>query len=173
MRKIGQLISVILALVVFCGPGGSALAAGQVTVFAAASTTNAVNDIGALFTKQTGTRWFIPLPPPPPWPSRSKTEHRPMSIISANEKWMDYLEEKEADRHGSRFDLLGNRIVLIAPVDSPMRNRIAPGFRLAGRWARTAVCPWAIRTMFRPASTAKKALENLGVGTASRISWRP
>ncbi len=49
-----------------------------------------------------------------------------------NWQWMYYLEEKEMITGGTRVDLLGNRIVLIAPRDTAFdRVRIAPGFDLA------------------------------------------
>ncbi|NSX56343.1 molybdate ABC transporter substrate-binding protein [Parasulfitobacter algicola] len=37
-------------------------------------------------------------------------------FISANPEWMDYLQEKEMIDVGSRRDLLGNSLVLIAPT---------------------------------------------------------
>jgi molybdate transport system substrate-binding protein len=52
-------------------------------------------------------------------------------FLSANVKWIDYLSERGLIEPGSRFDLLGNRIVLIAPRDSPLRIHIEPHFKLA------------------------------------------
>jgi molybdate transport system substrate-binding protein len=51
-------------------------------------------------------------------------------FISANPEWMDYLEERGLIREGSRTDLLGNGLVLVAPPDSGITVEIAPGFDL-------------------------------------------
>lgn len=52
-------------------------------------------------------------------------------FISADEDWMDDVEKAGFVRPGSRADLVGNRLVLIAPVDSPIRLRIARGMPIA------------------------------------------
>jgi molybdate transport system substrate-binding protein len=51
-------------------------------------------------------------------------------FISANPQWMDYLEQRDLLRGGSRADLLGNGLVLVAPLDSATTLEIAPGFDL-------------------------------------------
>jgi len=53
-------------------------------------------------------------------------------FISANPEWMDYLAERELIRAGTRVDLLGNGLVLVAAADSEAVLQIAPGFDLAG-----------------------------------------
>lgn len=53
-------------------------------------------------------------------------------FISANPAWMDYLEERGLVRAGSRVDLLGNGLVLVAPADSEVALEIASGFDLLG-----------------------------------------
>jgi molybdate transport system substrate-binding protein len=52
--------------------------------------------------------------------------------LSANPEWMDYLEERGLLREGSRTDLLGNGLVLVAAPDSGTTVEIAPGFDLLG-----------------------------------------
>lgn len=52
-------------------------------------------------------------------------------FISADEDWMNYLEERKLIKPGTRFDLLGNTLVLIAPKDSKIEAKIAQGFPLA------------------------------------------
>jgi molybdate transport system substrate-binding protein len=51
--------------------------------------------------------------------------------LSANSGWMDVLQARGAIEPDSRVDLLGNRLVLIAPAQSAFALRIAPGFGLA------------------------------------------
>jgi molybdate transport system substrate-binding protein len=93
-----------------------------VTVFAAASTTDAVTEICELFMeKKLGTATFS-------FGSSSTLAKQienlaPADIfISANIEWMDYLDEKELIDSSSRIDLLGNKIVLIAPADSTIQQ---------------------------------------------------
>jgi molybdate transport system substrate-binding protein len=45
---------------------------------------------------------------------------------------IDYLEERGLLRRGSRREVLGNALVLIAPADGPLRLDVTPGFDLAG-----------------------------------------
>jgi molybdate transport system substrate-binding protein len=89
-----------------------------VTVFAAASTTDAVTEIGKFFeNRKTGK--FRPSFASSSTLAKQIEQGAPADVyISANEKWMDYLETKVMIEPGTRFDLLSNRIVLIAPKDS-------------------------------------------------------
>jgi molybdate transport system substrate-binding protein len=53
-------------------------------------------------------------------------------FISADEDWMDHLQRRRRIVPGSRVDLLGNALVLVAPAASTTRLAIAPGFDLRG-----------------------------------------
>jgi molybdate transport system substrate-binding protein len=53
-------------------------------------------------------------------------------FISADQEWMDYLAQRGLIAKSTRRNLVGNRLVLIAPADSPLELKIAPGFDLAG-----------------------------------------
>jgi molybdate transport system substrate-binding protein len=52
-------------------------------------------------------------------------------FISADAPWMDHLEARGAIRAGSRRVLLGNSLVLVAPLASKLELRIGKGFPLA------------------------------------------
>jgi len=52
-------------------------------------------------------------------------------FFSADEDWMNYLQQRNLLRPGSRVALLSNRIVLVAPAASTARLAIGPGFPLA------------------------------------------
>jgi molybdate transport system substrate-binding protein len=83
-------------------------------------------------------------------------------FLSANPKWMNYLAEKSMIEPKTRFDLLGNSIVLIAPGDAAVKIKIAPQFDLAGLLGDGKLA------MGDPAHVpagmyGKKALEKLGV----------
>lgn len=52
-------------------------------------------------------------------------------FISADAPWMDHLETRGAIREDSRRVLLGNRLVLVAPLASKSKLRVGKGFPLA------------------------------------------
>ena len=52
-------------------------------------------------------------------------------FISADEAWMDHLEQQGLLVPGTRRVVAGNRLVLVAPVESGVTLRIAKGFPLA------------------------------------------
>jgi len=110
---------------------GHAADGDTVTVFAATSTTNAVTEIGALFTRQELGK-FLPSFAASSTLAKQIEKGAPAGVyVSANEKWMDYLEEKDLIVPASRYNLLSNRIVLVAPVGSHLAEvEIVLNFRL-------------------------------------------
>jgi molybdate transport system substrate-binding protein len=92
-------------------------------------------------------------------------------FISADEDWMDYLQQRKLIDPQTRIDLLGNTLVLIAPKDSDVALAIEPGFPLAVRLGDGHLAmgdPAAV-----PAGKyGKAALEALGVwsAVASRVA---
>ncbi|MDD2604136.1 MAG: molybdate ABC transporter substrate-binding protein [Desulfobacterales bacterium] len=93
---------------------------GSVTVFAAASTTNALNDVIALFTER-GLGTGVPSYASSSTLAKQIENGAPADIyVSANAKWMEYLEARGLVASGTRVDLLSNRVVLIVPADSPV-----------------------------------------------------
>ena len=83
-------------------------------------------------------------------------------FISADLDWMDYLAKRNLIKPETRANLLGNRLVLIAPVNSPLNLAIAPNFPLAqalGNGRLAIADPNGV-----PAGRyGKAALESLGV----------
>src|SRR4029079_3474882 len=53
-------------------------------------------------------------------------------IVSHDQEWMDYLQSRGLIEKPTRRNLVGNRLVLIAPADSKIELKIAPGFPLVG-----------------------------------------
>jgi len=89
-------------------------AAGDVTVFAAASLTNALNAVAAAWTAETGHGAVMSYAGSSAL-ARQIQEGAPADIfISASVDWMDALEASGDLRAGTRRDILGNRLVLIA-----------------------------------------------------------
>jgi len=84
-------------------------------------------------------------------------------FISADNEWMDYLQDRKLVEPASRFVLVRNALVLIAPANSPLQS-LDPGKRAAVLAAlgngRLAVA----ETSSVPAGKyAKQALEKLGL----------
>ena len=103
---------------------------GPVNVFAAASTTDAVTEICRLY-EAAGSGRAVPVFASSSTLAKQIENGAPAQVyISANVKWMDYLAERKMIVPDSRIDLLGNRIVLIAPADSKLEIEIKPGFSL-------------------------------------------
>jgi molybdate transport system substrate-binding protein len=134
-----------------------------ITVFAAASMTNALDDVDAAFTKQTGVKVVTSYDASSALIKRIEGDARADVFVSADLKWMDYGEEKKVINESTCFDLLGNVLVLIAGKDSKIDHvDIEPGFDLAkladdGRIAIGDVKEVPVGLY------AKAALENLGV----------
>ena len=90
-------------------------AAGQVTVFAAASTKNALDDIAVLFAQATGHTTTLSLAGSSVL-ARQIRHGAPADVfISANQRWMDALEAAGRIDPATRVDLLANTLVLVAP----------------------------------------------------------
>jgi len=118
----------ILALCVLLSP--SIARAQQLTVFAAASLTDALKDVSAQWTKgghqplrlSFGSSSTLAL---------QIEEGAPANLFaSSDQKWMDYLAGKHLIATDTRKDLLGNELVLVVPADHARQVTIAPGFDL-------------------------------------------
>lgn len=83
-------------------------------------------------------------------------------FISADLDWMKYLSEKKLTKPDTEVQLLGNRIVLIAPKDSTAETTIEPNFDLAKLLGDGKLAMADVKAV--PAGKyGKAALEKLGV----------
>jgi molybdate transport system substrate-binding protein len=87
-------------------------------------------------------------------------------FISADLKWMDFLEKENLIRKETRRNRFGNKLVLIGPADSTVKLEIAKDFDLAGAAGdgRIAVC---LIDSCPAGIYAKEALESLGAFAAA------
>ena len=83
-------------------------------------------------------------------------------FISADLKWMDYLEQHGLIDPRSRVDLLGNSLVLIAPANTASSGKIASGFPLA-KWLGGGRLAMADPAAVPAGIYGKQALQRLGV----------
>ena len=107
-----------LAAAVSLRVGGHAIAAENVTVFAAASLTNALQDIASEYEKGKDVKIVSSFASSSTL-ARQIEQGAPADLfISADQQWMDYASEKKTIDNGSRVTLLGNDLVLVAPTAS-------------------------------------------------------
>ncbi|MGR3747370.1 molybdate ABC transporter substrate-binding protein [Paracoccus sp. (in: a-proteobacteria)] len=110
----------------------SSAAAEQITVFAAASMTNAMARIEQDFEAGTGHDLVVSLAGTSVL-ARQIQQGAPADIfISANADWMDALEQDGLIEPGTRFDLLANALVLVAHGKDAKPVAIGPDTDLAG-----------------------------------------
>lgn len=110
----------------------SSAAAEQITVFAAASMTNAMARIEQDFEAGTGHDLIVSLAGTSVL-ARQIQQGAPADIfISANADWMDALEQDGLIEPGTRFDLLANALVLVAHGKDATPVAIGPDTDLAG-----------------------------------------
>ncbi|EKN3571660.1 molybdate ABC transporter substrate-binding protein [Yersinia enterocolitica] len=96
----------------------SSAMAADMTVFAAASLTNALQDIAAQYKKEKQVEVVASYASSSTL-ARQIEQGAPADLfISADQQWMDYAIDKQQMVANTRFTLLGNELVLIAPKDS-------------------------------------------------------
>jgi molybdate transport system substrate-binding protein len=102
-----------------------------ITVFAAASLTNALQDLGDAFTKDTSVPVRFSFAASSALARQIENGSRADMFFSADLEWMDYLQARNLIQPATRHDVLGNQLVLIAPLDSKIKLKIEPHFALA------------------------------------------
>jgi len=108
---------------------------GEILVFAAASLTDALEEIDAAFTARSGVKVKASFAASSVLAKQIEAGAPADVFLSADREWMDYLQQRGLLKAGTRHDLLGNALVLIAPADSTLELQIAKGFNLAGALA--------------------------------------
>jgi molybdate transport system substrate-binding protein len=139
--------------------------AAEVTVFAAASLNDALNEVGKSWQQKRGHTAAFSFAASSVLARQIESSAGADIFISADSDWMDYLDNRGLIAHDTRRNLLGNHLVLIAPADSTVKLTIVPHFDLAGPLGggRLAIAdPDSV-----PAGKyAKSALTSLGVWNA-------
>src|SRR5579863_923 len=102
-----------------------------ITVFAAASLTNVLQDLGDGFTKETSIPVRFSFAASSALARQIENGAPADVFLSADLEWMDYLQARNLIQRDTRQNVLGNRLVLIAPADSKIDVKIAPHFPLA------------------------------------------
>src|SRR5262245_49371905 len=101
--------------------------AKDLLVFAAASLKNAAEDIGKAYEATGAGKVTYSFAASSDLAKQIENGAPAAIFISADTKWMDYLADRKLIVTDSRRDLLGNRLVLIAPSDSTISVKLAEG----------------------------------------------
>jgi molybdate transport system substrate-binding protein len=110
-----RLFIVFVLLLATALPLSHAVAQEQtLTVFAAASMKNALDDANAAFTKATGLKVTASYAASSALAKQMESGAPTDVFISADLNWMDYVAGKNLIKADSRYNLLGNRLVLIS-----------------------------------------------------------
>jgi len=143
---------------------GAVRANDTVMVFAASSLTSAVTEIGERYRKATGQRIRLSFAGSSAL-ARQIAAGAPADIyLSANHAWMDYLAERGLIDGDSRTAKVGNRLVLIAPANSPLRRmEITPALDLSALLVPDGRIAVADPAHVPAGAYAKQALSHLGL----------
>jgi molybdate transport system substrate-binding protein len=164
-----RLAGLFAAFMILCGSTFSpALAQDKtLTVFAAASMKNALDDIDAAYTAKTGVKIVASYAASSALAKQIEQGAPADVFVSADTDWMDYAISKKNINEPTRVNLLGNSIVLIAPKDSRIDSvKIAPGFDLASLAADGKIATGDVKAV-PVGKYAKAALEKLGAWQAA------
>ena len=130
-RALGLLFGIaVLVVASFSGQGVKAQKTIKpVTLFAAASTTDAVNEIAEAYAAKTGGS-IRPVVAASSTLTRQIAQGAPADLfLSANVAWMDHLADERMLVPESRIALLSNRLVLVAAMGSGLRWPLSGGRR--------------------------------------------
>jgi molybdate transport system substrate-binding protein len=156
-------VAAALALGLSIAPAGAQ--SREVLVFAAASVKNALDDIDAQYQRETGKQINPSLAASSTLAKQIENGAPADIFISADLDWMNYLAEHNLIKPGTRKNLLGNELVLIAPKDNTTQLKIEPGFPLAKLLAGGKLA-MADTSAVPAGKYGKAALQKLGVWSA-------
>jgi molybdate transport system substrate-binding protein len=157
------------------------------TVFAAASLKNALDDVDTAYTAQSHVAVHASYAASSALAKQIEQGAPADAFVSADSDWMDYVAQKQLIVAASRIDVLTNHLSLVAPVSSTANLKIRKGFALAaalgdgrlaiagpevpagkyGRASLQALGVWdAVKDHLAPAENVRGALAFVAQGEA-------
>jgi molybdate transport system substrate-binding protein len=118
--KIAKFLSFLASIVWLTAAAESR--AQEVTVFAAASLTNALNEVGEAYAATGRGRIRVSYAASSTLARQIERGAPAQVFLSADQEWMDYLGTRRLVVPSSRVNLLANDLVLVAPTDSALGN---------------------------------------------------
>jgi len=164
-----RLAGFFTAFAILCGSTWTPALAQDtgLTVFAAASMKNALDDVDAAYTAKTGVKVAASYAASSTLAKQIEQGAPADVFVSADTDWMDYVTARKDINAPSRVDLLGNSIVLIAPKDSKIDHvAIGPGFDLARLAGDGKIATGDVKAV-PVGKYAQAALEKLGAWQAA------
>jgi molybdate transport system substrate-binding protein len=153
MNKIFTFLAVLLL-------SATSFAEERLTVFAAASLTNALTEVDAQYEKVTGIKVIHSFAASSALAKQIENGAPADVYISADLKWMNYLQDKSLINKSTRKNLLGNTLVLIAPKGKSFEVNFDNNFDLSKAFDGR-LCTGDVESV--PIGIyAKEALANLG-----------
>ena len=164
-----------------------ATAAETVTIFAAASTTDAVQALATSYEASSGIRVTCSFAASSTLAKQIENGAPADLFLSADQQWMDHLATRQAIAPASRVDLLANSLVFIAPTGRTPAITVEQGFAIgaafagrlaiadpasvpAGRYAKEAFTRlgwWdVLSSRLAPAADVRAALKLVELGEA-------
>jgi molybdate transport system substrate-binding protein len=125
MKIFPRFLALILLL------ASSSVWAQNITVFAAASLKESLDDVARQFEAASGNKVVVSYAASSALAKQIEAGAPADIFISADTDWADYLDTRKLLAAGSRANLLANQLVLIAPTNSTSALKIAPSFKLA------------------------------------------
>jgi len=157
----------LLGVALWLAPQVATAQGKSLTIFAAASMKNALDDVNAAYTRATGIKVVSSYAASSALAKQIEGGAPADVFVSADLRWMDYVQDKKAINAETRVNLLGNKLVLIAPKDSRIGNAtIGEGFNLAGLAGDGRIATGDVKAV--PVGRyAKAALEQFGAWAAA------
>lgn len=133
LNRLAAFAAALLASLSFAAPACAEDAPkSELLVLAAASLTNVLGELSSNWTRTSGVNVKLSFAASSVLARQIEAGAKADVFIPADQEWMDYLAQRGLIEKSTRRNLVGNRLVLIAPADSALELRIAPGFDLAG-----------------------------------------
>ncbi len=157
-----------------------------VLVFAAASLSDALSEVGEAFREETGMDVAFNFAGSQTLAQQIVASNRGDVFVSADENWMDFVAGENCLEEGNRVSLLSNRMVLVSSINARFQvDRVddlcgldfaflcigdpdsVPAGRYARKWFEQAKCSeseavWEqLRSRISPASDVRAAMEQV------------
>ena len=173
MRKLARATWVALLATFACVAGASPPdKPAPLTVFAAASLKESLDEAATAYERGGGAPVRVSYAASSAL-ARQIEQGAPADVfVSADQAWMDALQEQKLIDPASRRNLLGNTLVLVAPKDSKVQVALKPGLDLAALLGADGRLALALTNSVPAGKYAKQSLVKLGAweGVKSRTA---
>jgi len=160
MKQLARALGILLlGSIASVAPG----AEPGITVFAAASMTNVLQEVGAAYTAETKIPVVFSFAASSVLARQIESGAPADVFVSADQDWMDYLQARNLVALQTRSVVASNDLVLVAPADSKASLRIVPGFALAAALGDSGRLATGDPASVPVGKYAQAALTSLGV----------